>query len=99
MRAFPCRVRLRTGAVQAGISAEASRPGDGDHSRAQPQAPYPGRVTLTLDPSTASGFAWTSPQAAEVNVTPGTLAEVEVEVSRRPPVALIVPWIREGLGL
>ena len=62
-------------------------------------APYPGRVTLTLDPSTASGFAWTSPQAAEVNVTPGTLAEVEVEVSRRPPVALIVPWIREGLGL
>ena len=61
--------------------------------------PYPGRIALTLDPSTASGFAWTSLQAADVKVTPGTLAVVEVEVSRRPPVALIVPWVKKGLGL
>ena len=61
-------------------------------------APYPGRISLTPDPSTASGFVWTSPQAAEVDVTPGTLAEVEIEVERRPPVELIVPWIRERLG-
>ena len=61
--------------------------------------PYPGRIALTLDPSTTSGFAWTSPQAAAVVVTPGTLATVEVEVSSRPPVALVVPWIKERLKL
>ncbi len=60
--------------------------------------PYPGRVALTLDPSTASGFAWTSPQAVTVNVTPGTLAEVEVEVSSQPPVSLLVPWLKERIG-
>ena len=61
--------------------------------------PYPGRVALALDPSTASGFAWTSPQAAGVVITPGTLATVEVVVSTQPPAALVVPWLRESLGL
>ena len=61
--------------------------------------PYPGRVALVLDPSTTSGFAWTSPQAAGVVITPGTLATVEVVVSTQPPAALVVPWLRESLGL
>ena len=61
--------------------------------------PYPGRVALALDPSTASGFAWTSPQAVGVVITPGTLATVEVEVSSQPPVALVLPWIKESVGL
>ena len=61
--------------------------------------PYTGRVALTLDPSTVSGFAWTSPQAKDVDITPGTLATIEVEVTRRPPAALAVPWIAERLGL
>ena len=59
--------------------------------------PYPGRVELALDPSTASGFAWTSPQAVGVVITPGTLATVEVEIASQPPVALAVPWIKERL--
>ena len=61
--------------------------------------PYPGRVALALDPSTTSGFAWTSPQAAGVVITPGTLATVEVVVSNQPPAALVVPWLKESLGL
>ena len=61
--------------------------------------PYTGRVALTLDPSTVSGFAWTSPQTRDVHITPGTLATIEVEVMRRPPAALVVPWIAEKLGL
>ena len=62
-------------------------------------APYTGRVALTLDPSTVSGFAWTSPQAKDVDITPGTLATIEVEVAKRPPAALVVPWFAEKLGL
>ena len=61
--------------------------------------PYAGRIALTRDASTASGFAWTSSQAAVVNVGPGTLAMVEVEVASEPPIALVVPWVREALGL
>ena len=57
--------------------------------------PYPGRVTLTPDPSTTSGFAWTSPRAAHLEVTPGTLAEIEIKVASQPPVSLLVPWLKE----
>lgn len=57
--------------------------------------PYPGRVTLTPDPSTTSGFAWTSPRAARLEVTPGTLAEIEIKVASQPPVSLLVPWLKE----
>jgi len=61
-------------------------------------APYPGRITLTPHPSTANAFAWTAPQAEGVEVTPGTLAQVEVEISRRPPIALIAPWVAQRFG-
>ena len=61
--------------------------------------PYTGRVALTLDPSTVSGLAWTSPRAKDLAITPGTLATVEVEVASRPPAALVAPWIMEKLGL
>ena len=57
--------------------------------------PYPGRVTLTPDPSTTSGFAWTSPRAADLEVTPGTLAEIEIRVSSQSPVSLLAPWLKE----
>ena len=61
--------------------------------------PYAGRIALTRDASTASGFAWTSPQATVVKVRPGTLAMVEVEVASDPPIALVVPWLKEVFGL
>ena len=60
--------------------------------------PYSGRVSFTRDASTASGFAWTSPKAVDVNITAGTLAAVEIEVSRRPPIEMVVPWVKEKVG-
>ena len=61
--------------------------------------PYPGRVALTPDPSTASGFRWTSSRGATVDVTPGTLAQVEIRTGSQPPAALILPWFQRVLGL
>ena len=61
--------------------------------------PYAGRVALTPDPATASGFAWTSPKGADVNITAGMLAEVEIEIERQPPAALVVPLFKERFGL
>ncbi len=60
--------------------------------------PYSGRVALDPDPNTASGFAWTTTKGAEVEITAGTVAGVEIEVERQPPITLVVPLIREGLG-
>ena len=60
--------------------------------------PYSGRITLAPDPATASGFAWTSPKGADIDVRAGTLAEIEIEVDRQPPISLVIPLIKEGLG-
>ena len=60
--------------------------------------PYAGRIALTADPTTASGFAWTSAKGAEVEITAGTVAWAEIEVDRQPPISLVIPLIKEGLG-
>ncbi|WP_419164929.1 NHLP bacteriocin system secretion protein [Candidatus Palauibacter sp.] len=61
--------------------------------------PYPGRVVLDPDGSTASGFAWTSSRGVAVDITPGTLASVEIRVESQPPIALAMPWLRELLSM
>ena len=61
--------------------------------------PYAGRVVLTPDSTTTSGFAWTSPRGADVDITAGMLAEVEIEIERQPPVALVMPLLKEKFGL
>ena len=61
--------------------------------------PYSGRVALVPDPATASGFAWTSPKAANETLTSGTLAGIEVKVDSQPPITLVVPLLKEMLGL
>ena len=61
-------------------------------------SPYVSRVTLVPDPSTASGYAWTSPKASSVTVTSGTLATAEIKVDSQPPIALVVPLLRKLFG-
>ena len=61
--------------------------------------PYAGRVIFTADPSTASGFAWTSPRAAGETLSSGTLASVEIKIGRQPPITLVIPLVREAFGL
>lgn len=60
--------------------------------------PYSGRIGLTPDAATESGFAWTSAKGAEVAVTAGTVAQIEIEVERQRPITLVIPLIKEGLG-
>ena len=62
-------------------------------------APYAGRVSLVRDPTTASGFAWTSPKASGETLEAGTLATAEVRTGARAPISLAVPLIKEALGL
>ena len=62
-------------------------------------APYSGRVLLEPDPSTTSGFAWTSPKASGETLTSGTLASVEIKIESQAPITLVVPLIKETFGL
>ncbi len=61
-------------------------------------APYTGRVLLERDPSTSSGFAWTSPKASGEKLTSGTLASVEIKTKSQAPITLVVPLIKETFG-
>ena len=61
--------------------------------------PYASRIVLEPDPSTASGFAWTSPKAAKEKLSAGTLATVEVKIDSQPPITMVIPLIRETFGI
>lgn len=61
--------------------------------------PYFGRISLLDDPSTASGFVWTSPKASNQTLSAGTLASIEVKTRSQPPITLALPLLRELLGL
>ena len=61
--------------------------------------PYAGRIALVPDPTTASGFAWTSPKAASQTLAPGTLASVEIKTRSQPPITLAIPLLKELLGI
>lgn len=61
--------------------------------------PYPGRVRLTPNPQSASGFDWTSLRGEQLPITAGTLASVEIRVASEPPIALALPWFRDVAGL
>ena len=60
--------------------------------------PYSGRIVLKPDPSTASGFAWTSPKAAGQTLSSGTLAGIEVKVESQAPITLVVPLLKKKFG-
>ena len=60
--------------------------------------PYSGRIVLEADPSTASGFAWTSPKAAGQTISSGTLAGIEVKVESQAPITLVVPLLKKKFG-
>ena len=62
-------------------------------------APYSGRVRLLTDPTTESGFEWTSPRGADRVITSGTLASVEVKTEAQRPITLVIPALREFLGI
>ena len=61
--------------------------------------PYAGRITLASDPMTVSGFAWTSRKASNLSLSAGTLATVEVKTRSQPPITLVIPLLKELLGI
>jgi HlyD family secretion protein len=55
-------------------------------------------VALERDPSTPSGFRWSSSRGPSVKISSGTLATGDVVVRQEAPINLVVPKVREKLG-
>ncbi len=56
-------------------------------------------VSLERDPATPTGFRWSSSQGPAVKISSGTLAEGSVIVREDRPISLLIPTIREKLGI
>ncbi len=62
-------------------------------------APYAARVDLVPDPTSQSGFKWTSGTGPDISITTGTTVEAEITVKEQPPINLIIPFIRKHTGI
>jgi HlyD family secretion protein len=62
-------------------------------------APYEIRADLVPDPETPSQYRWSSSQGPPLKIQSGTLASGKIVVSRRRPIDMVIPWLREHTGL
>jgi HlyD family secretion protein len=69
------------------------------HSLMGDSSPLMGKIEVFLDKSTPSGFAWWGGRGPPFTITRGTQVGVDVIVERRRPIALVIPALREMLGL
>ena len=56
-------------------------------------------VALEQNPATPTGYRWSSSTGPDVQISSGTLASGSVIVRRERPIALVLPAVREKLGL
>lgn len=62
-------------------------------------APIAVQADLTPSSETASGYKWTSPKGPATRIESGTLCTATITVSNRRPISLVIPVLRESLGL
>lgn len=62
-------------------------------------APYLLRLTLEQDPSTFSGYKWSSSGGPQEPVTAGMMCDVRVIVRRQKPITLVIPALKSFFGL
>ncbi|MFK7941649.1 MAG: NHLP bacteriocin system secretion protein [Paracoccaceae bacterium] len=62
-------------------------------------APIEVRVSLTADPSTTTGFAWSSSKGPVSGVNAGTLLNGKIVIEEQPMIDLVVPGLSKKLAL
>lgn len=65
----------------------------------QGDAPYEIRADLRLDPTTVSGYKWSSSSGPPMDILTGTLCAALITVERRRPIEMVVPLFREQFGV
>jgi HlyD family secretion protein len=56
-------------------------------------------VALQQDPSTPTGYRWSSSRGPTLEISSGTLATGDVIVKEDRPISLVIPTLREKLGV
>jgi HlyD family secretion protein len=56
-------------------------------------------VALERDPSTPTGYRWSSSRGPRLEISSGTLASGDVVVREERPISLVIPTLREKLGV
>jgi HlyD family secretion protein len=65
----------------------------------QDGAPYVAKVILERDPSTVSGYRWTSGKGPPLRMSSGTLTRAEVTTREQPPIDLVIPLMKRLSGI
>lgn len=81
-----------------GIRAIVDNPGLVE-SFVQAGPPFLARVRIDRDPSSTSGYHWTSSKGSDLALSAGTLASVEVETATERPIDMVIPLLKEWTGL
>jgi HlyD family secretion protein len=55
-------------------------------------------VDLIRDPSTPTGYRWSSSHGPNLKISSGTLAAGDIVVKSDRPISLVIPTLRESLG-
>jgi HlyD family secretion protein len=59
----------------------------------------PVTATMESDPSTPSGYRWSSSQGPDIPIEGGTICNASVVLARQRPITLLVPFLKKQLGL
>ena len=62
-------------------------------------APYEVHADLTVDPETASHYRWSSSSGPPLRIQSGTMATANITIGAKRPIELVIPWVRQNLGL
>ena len=57
------------------------------------------RCELKTDPNTVSGYYWSSNKGTSVNIDGGTMMEASIVISEKPPISLLIPFLKEKLTI
>ncbi len=62
-------------------------------------APIAVQADLTPSGDTVSGYKWTSPKGPETHIESGTLCSATITIKQQRPISLVIPVLRESLGI
>jgi len=62
-------------------------------------APYEMQADLKLDSTTFSGYEWSSSEGPETQIRSGTMCRATVTVEERRPIELVMPALKELIGV
>lgn len=62
-------------------------------------APYEVHADLAIDPASQSGYRWSSSRGPAVKVQSGTICTGDITVTRKHPIAMVIPLARKYTGI